>query len=553
MVRASYSQMIVVITLILMVSTCIATIVPVQLGESLQLAADSSQAGDTLLLEAGDHLSSVVLRDHTLTIASEFIITSDTSAIAQTRLIPSGISEDSASCLIIANLPDDTIHVIGITIAEGTGTSLNGGATRGGGLLVRQSNVSLRSSNITNCHSQDGGGIYIYGEPEWNPRASLTLDSCNISSCSSGGWGGGVYANRTSLNATNSNFSNCQTFLDGGAVFSVDASAYLDQCTFEGNAGSTGGLYLSGHRGVVSNCNFNFNSSDNSTFWAAHLSLNLGHFIVEGCYFGETDRPGRSVNTCCDGQDTMIFRGNVFENNFDDANIRAGNLSACGIRGEVTNCIFRGNTSGSGQVYVFCSSVFRIAENLFENNNSIVIGRASVIRTATQGRPTIEDNLFEGNIGPTIDYVDGFPSTIDARNNWWGDESGPYHPTRNPFGQGDTVLSDSVLFDPWLLSPPDTTDAVSPRPETPVNWRLMNVYPNPFNSQLSVSLAGILGNQFTLKLFDLLGREVAVLHEGRGYGGVVNYSAPVGLASGVYFLQAAEGTYSDIRKVVFMK
>ena len=81
----------------------------------------------------------------------------------------------------------------------------------------------------------------------------------------------------------------------------------------------------------------------------------------------------------------------------------------------------------------------------------------------------------------------------------------------------------------------------------------MNVYPNPFNSQLSISLAGILGNQFTLKLFDLLGREVAVLHQGRGYGGVVNYSVPISLASGVYFLQAAEGTYSDIRKVVFMK
>ena len=40
----------------------------------------------------------------------------------------------------------------------------------------------------------------------------------------------------------------------------------------------------------------------------------------------------------------------------------------------------------------------------------------------------------------------------DARYNWWGDASGPYHPTLNPSGRGDTV-SDYVDFDPWLTGP----------------------------------------------------------------------------------------------------
>jgi hypothetical protein len=38
---------------------------------------------------------------------------------------------------------------------------------------------------------------------------------------------------------------------------------------------------------------------------------------------------------------------------------------------------------------------------------------------------------------------------VDAINNWWGDDSGPYHPTLNPQGKGNKV-SDNVLFDPWL-------------------------------------------------------------------------------------------------------
>jgi len=48
--------------------------------------------------------------------------------------------------------------------------------------------------------------------------------------------------------------------------------------------------------------------------------------------------------------------------------------------------------------------------------------------------------------------------TIDFRNTWWGDPSGPHHGTLNPNGLGNGVEDDegeaSVLFDPWLISDP---------------------------------------------------------------------------------------------------
>jgi parallel beta-helix repeat protein len=43
---------------------------------------------------------------------------------------------------------------------------------------------------------------------------------------------------------------------------------------------------------------------------------------------------------------------------------------------------------------------------------------------------------------------------VNATYNWWGDPSGPYHPILNPSGAGDKV-SDLVLFEPWLTSPPE--------------------------------------------------------------------------------------------------
>jgi len=49
---------------------------------------------------------------------------------------------------------------------------------------------------------------------------------------------------------------------------------------------------------------------------------------------------------------------------------------------------------------------------------------------------------------------------LDAKYNWWGDASGPYHPITNPFGTGGAV-SDNVDFDTWMTTP---VDGVCPPP-----------------------------------------------------------------------------------------
>ena len=60
----------------------------------------------------------------------------------------------------------------------------------------------------------------------------------------------------------------------------------------------------------------------------------------------------------------------------------------------------------------------------------------------------INSNIF-GNTSYGIrnDGVD----TVDARNNWWGTNAGPFHPILNPGGLGNEVTN-RVKFDPWLNS-----------------------------------------------------------------------------------------------------
>ena len=65
-----------------------------------------------------------------------------------------------------------------------------------------------------------------------------------------------------------------------------------------------------------------------------------------------------------------------------------------------------------------------------------------VFTSITANNNCLSDNTYGMRSNVTYRNADG-------TNNWWGDASGPYHPTENAGGLGDAV-SDYVLFDPWL-------------------------------------------------------------------------------------------------------
>lgn len=68
------------------------------------------------------------------------------------------------------------------------------------------------------------------------------------------------------------------------------------------------------------------------------------------------------------------------------------------------------------------------------------------------------NNEISGN--DVFGLYNGGSGTFNATCNWWGDASGPYHPTANPDGKGDDV-SDRVVFTPWVAPPTVTTEPAS--------------------------------------------------------------------------------------------
>ena len=110
-------------------------------------------------------------------------------------------------------------------------------------------------------------------------------------------------------------------------------------------------------------------------------------------------------------------------------------------------------------------------------------------------------------------------------------------------------------YDSWDLSIFDeTTDVEDDEKSIPNEYLLSQNYPNPFNPTTSIEYQVISSEHVTLKVYDVLGREVSILVNEQKTPG--NYKVTFNgnsLASGVYFYQLHAGNYVSTKKMIFMK
>lgn len=159
-------------------------------------------------------------------------------------------------------------------------------------------------------------------------------------------------------------------------------------------------------------------------------------------------------------------------------------------------------------------------------------GRTTVIRRCD----------ISGNAGEAVGYSGGGGANAAAENNWWGAASGPWHPSLNPDGQGDTV-SDWVDFDPWLAAPvavAERNPSIAPRP-SPIATIVRGVLNLPV-STFGIGYAPVGTARHSSFLLDASGRRVLDLRSGP--------NDVSGLAPGVYFVCPASGVEREASSVV---
>jgi len=93
---------------------------------------------------------------------------------------------------------------------------------------------------------------------------------------------------------------------------------------------------------------------------------------------------------------------------------------------------------------------------------------------------------------------------------------------------------------------------------SPLDFYLFQNYPNPFNPSTKIKWQSSVGGWQTLKIFDVLGNEIATLvneYRPAGRYEVEFQSTTSGfqLASGIYFYTLSEGAYSESKKMILLR
>ena len=88
----------------------------------------------------------------------------------------------------------------------------------------------------------------------------------------------------------------------------------------------------------------------------------------------------------------------------------------------------------------------------------------------------------------------------------------------------------------------------------PTEFTLSPAYPNPFNPTTTIKFALPLDHLVSIKVYDIQGREVTTLIDGKMEAGYhsVTWQA-INASSGVYFIQMISSDYVKTQKVILFK
>jgi hypothetical protein len=162
-------------------------------------------------------------------------------------------------------------------------------------------------------------------------------------------------------------------------------------------------------------------------------------------------------------------------------------------------------------------------------------------------------------------------SMSDQKNGWFG--GGPFPPdfdtskiywsvayaynyqisnNQNQWMGGKLFLCD--LMTGAVIKTQQIMVGVKDHPALPTECTLSQNYPNPFNPTTNITFAIPSSNVTSLKVFDVLGQEVAVLVNEKKDAGT--YTVPFNAAqlpSGVYFYQLRSGSFVETKKMLMLK
>ena len=116
-------------------------------------------------------------------------------------------------------------------------------------------------------------------------------------------------------------------------------------------------------------------------------------------------------------------------------------------------------------------------------------------------------------------------------------------------------VKDSIIAQSYPIRMTAKLTATSVAAENaPLRYQLSDNYPNPFNPSTTISFQIPQRFHVTLKVYDVIGREVAVIFSGElEAGSYTRQWNAAAFSTGVYFYRLQAGTFSQTKRLVLLK
>ena len=474
--------------------------------------------------------------------------------------------------------------------------SVNGGANYVGGLIGEQINYSI----VTNCYSSGAvtGNNQLVGGLIGEQINSTAMNCYSIGSVTGGSYVGGLIGFQNDYYTTTTNcYSNClvtcttSSSYVGGLIgveyFSNSAINCFWDTSSSGQTYSAGGIGKSTAqmKNYLTYTGWSFKGLTGGSIWNIGHGRNNGYPYLDWQYVATVQLSSNTMNfdTVRIGQfkETTITISNTGNDTLEIGTITSSNLQFSirptvislppGIRCTDT---LRFTPAVSGTT----SAIFLIASNSPSSPDTIKVsgvgfGPAIQFNTKTISFGNVNIGTFKdttvtitntGNDTLKISSIASSRSTFTARPTAWSIAPGQSFADTLRFAS-ITVGADSafLVIQSNSGSSPDTVKVSGiAKPITNVEqltglpkvYALSQNYPNPFNPSTTISFSLPRSGFTTLKIYDLMGREVTtIVSEELPAGTYSRQWNAANISSGIYFYRLQAGSFIVTKKLLLLK
>ena len=477
--------------------------------DTIQVAINASADGDTVLVADGHYYERINFYGKGILLTSEFMLDDDTIHI-QNTIIDADTSvlgvADTGSVVCFVNSEDSTSVIKGFTIQNGIGIIDNYNNRWGGGIycFINSSPTISNNTIIGNSANYYGGGIGC-------SQSSPTINNNTISENSASS-GGGIYCGyNSSPTIGNNTISGNSANQYGGGILCIESSSTISNNTISGNSAvyDGGGIFCIASSPTISNNTISGNSADHGggiSCWNSSPTISNNTISGNSAVYN-----GGGI--CCDDSYPVVVNTILWANIADSGSneIYLSSTSSISITySDIQDTLW----PGEGNISV--DPLFGDAD--FHLQDSIDCGDIYYSPCIDTGDPDISDSL--------LDCEHGLGTILSDMGAYGGDNTG---------WTGIEDNNDDDLF-------------------IPKEFMLSQNYPNPFNATTTISFAIEYPQLVTLKIYNLLGREVQTLINEQRQAGMhtVRFDASR-LSSGIYFYRLQAGEYSESKRMVLLK